>query len=718
MKRTISIALALVFALGMFVIPASANVYTVKSGDTLARIAQANNTTVEELVRLNSISNRNVIHVGQQLNLPGGSVNTGVGAMGPGMPETVVFPGGVAASTSIKYHGFGHDARGRLNPDGSGRSFNIVATYVLFDVDGRITDMQMDQYEIGSGWRVSGSSPNWTRTFSSWWQTNAAYTYDSANPAPGPRPSDPHTYERVRPNMFYNWPLQPTLEETLHWTDAQNTPGRLPGDTDARFPLQPVQTTTGYEFQQSALNWTTKREQGESYMMAAGSWVTQMDAFQRVFRGMTAWEVVEWYDLYTGSRGRPLPDDPDSLADIQKYGDLSDAERNMLRDVLASKATMSINDDHGNLVRAIKKAWDNKREVVNPGDVYTMGQGFHTSGRLNASTGYARSFNVVMANTLYDREGKIVDMIVDQLEVTPPYGSEFSTSHFNGWPGYAPTQGAAYTAWPIHYNTIQRFLDQVEAWETKRDKGESYMMTGGSWAYQMDAFQDAFRGMTAWEVVAWDEKFTDDVPNRGRVISKNLLDPSLADNATNRAMAAKYSALSDADQAYIDEVFASGATMSLTDDHGSILRAIVKTWEDKREVTFVPNPIGILPKAAAAPAAPVAAPAAAPAESGGTTATAPAASGGGAPRTVTGSSAGFGGANATVSVDLAADGAITAVRITASGTSGEPFHGQIMSSGLAAAFVRTNSSSPSDTVAGATVSANAVKAAVRAAIGR
>lgn len=43
--------------------------YTVKAGDTLSAIAKRYNTTVDALVRLNSIKNKNVIHVGQVIKL-------------------------------------------------------------------------------------------------------------------------------------------------------------------------------------------------------------------------------------------------------------------------------------------------------------------------------------------------------------------------------------------------------------------------------------------------------------------------------------------------------------------------------------------------------------------------------------------------------------------------------------------------------------------------
>lgn len=55
---------------------ASANsVYTVKSGDTLSEIADNNGTTIQDILNLNqSITNPNVISVGEQITLPGEQV--------------------------------------------------------------------------------------------------------------------------------------------------------------------------------------------------------------------------------------------------------------------------------------------------------------------------------------------------------------------------------------------------------------------------------------------------------------------------------------------------------------------------------------------------------------------------------------------------------------------------------------------------------------------
>jgi LysM repeat protein len=48
----------------------ASNTYDVKSGDTLSDIAVKNNTTVDELVKLNNIQDRNMINIGQKLNIP------------------------------------------------------------------------------------------------------------------------------------------------------------------------------------------------------------------------------------------------------------------------------------------------------------------------------------------------------------------------------------------------------------------------------------------------------------------------------------------------------------------------------------------------------------------------------------------------------------------------------------------------------------------------
>lgn len=50
--------------------PSGENLYEVQPGDTLYHIAQATDTTVEELIRLNNIRTPNLIYPGERLRLP------------------------------------------------------------------------------------------------------------------------------------------------------------------------------------------------------------------------------------------------------------------------------------------------------------------------------------------------------------------------------------------------------------------------------------------------------------------------------------------------------------------------------------------------------------------------------------------------------------------------------------------------------------------------
>ncbi|MCA9967832.1 MAG: LysM peptidoglycan-binding domain-containing protein, partial [Anaerolineales bacterium] len=97
-----SVILFVVIGMLMMVTAVSAATYIVQPGDTLTRIAQRFGTTVDTLVRNNNIPNPNLIHVGQQLEVPdngsgpaptptpppsgggGGSTGTGVYIVQPG----------------------------------------------------------------------------------------------------------------------------------------------------------------------------------------------------------------------------------------------------------------------------------------------------------------------------------------------------------------------------------------------------------------------------------------------------------------------------------------------------------------------------------------------------------------------------------------------------------------------------------------------------------
>lgn len=69
-KTSVKATFVSLSALALFLpVIASADSYTVKSGDTLSAIASANNTSVEKLAELNKISNVNLIQVGQVLEV-------------------------------------------------------------------------------------------------------------------------------------------------------------------------------------------------------------------------------------------------------------------------------------------------------------------------------------------------------------------------------------------------------------------------------------------------------------------------------------------------------------------------------------------------------------------------------------------------------------------------------------------------------------------------
>lgn len=75
------------------------NIYVVQVGDTLFRIAVRNRTTVAELQRLNSsITNQNLIFVGQRLNLPGPAAP---GTTAPAMATTSTTVPGNTTSTTL-----------------------------------------------------------------------------------------------------------------------------------------------------------------------------------------------------------------------------------------------------------------------------------------------------------------------------------------------------------------------------------------------------------------------------------------------------------------------------------------------------------------------------------------------------------------------------------------------------------------------------------------
>ncbi|WP_133960278.1 FMN-binding protein, partial [Halanaerobium saccharolyticum] len=129
------------------------------------------------------------------------------------------------------------------------------------------------------------------------------------------------------------------------------------------------------------------------------------------------------------------------------------------------------------------------------------------------------SFNEVYANVLFDEEGKIVFMHIDELEVaTPNYDGE-AMPHLSGFPGqggYNIDEDHDQEVEGKTPDTNEYFLSEIEKWKTKRERGEDYVMSSlGTWADQMDAYEELFVGMTVEEVEEWFNNYTDE---RGRPI--------------------------------------------------------------------------------------------------------------------------------------------------------------------------------------------------------
>lgn len=154
------------------------------------------------------------------------------------------------------------------------------------------------------------------------------------------------------------------------------------------------------------------------------------------------------------------------------------------------------------------------------------GMGMAATGRIGPGEGVT-SFNVVFAHGSFDEQGRVVTLDVDQLEVL--------SSQFDGFPADAEGQ--------------EKFLSQVSQWTTKGRKGDEYMLDSASWRQQMDAYEDMMTGKTMEEINAW--------------FAENF------DEATGKPSA--------------DSV--TGATMSLRDEHGDILTAIQRAWEDAQSRT-------------------------------------------------------------------------------------------------------------------------------------
>ncbi len=113
--------------------------------------------------------------------------------------------------------------------------------------------------------------------------------------------------------------------------------------------------------------WKTKRERGKDYgMNPRNEWDKQMNFYQEFFKGKTVAEIEAWFVKSTSDvNGRPLKEKSKNEKDKEKFNKLSDSEKKELVDLVAG-ATMSIKDSHGDILGAIKNAYENRVEVALP----------------------------------------------------------------------------------------------------------------------------------------------------------------------------------------------------------------------------------------------------------------------------------------------------------------------------------------------------------------
>ncbi len=434
--------------------------------------------------------------------------------------EAPAAPAEVAAAEA--YIGFGVDSTGRIGPGKDDKdvqvySFNEVYANVIFDKEGKVLFAYLDQLEVASPNYDGDGMPHF-----SGYPGQGGYNYD------------------------------------------ENHDGKIDS----------VLETDNDGFQAEIAQWATKRQRGDAYRMGTGTWSDQANRFAQLFVGKTVDEIDEWFAKYTSAKnGRPLKDGSKDEAEAAKYAALSDDEKAMLAD-LTSGATMSLNDSHGNILAAVRKAYDNRQPLT--AGAAAFGFGLDNSGRIGPGKddkeAQVYSFNQVFATSLFDTEGRLTYLHLDQLEVASPNYDGDGMPHFGGYPGQTPYNYDENHDGKVDGTlemTNENYLEQISAWATKRERGDAYRMGTGTWSQQADRFAQLFVGKTVDEIEDWFAKYTS--AKNGR---------PLKDGSKDEAEAAKYAALSDDEKAMLGDL-TTAATMSLNDGHGNILAAIRASFESQ-----------------------------------------------------------------------------------------------------------------------------------------
>lgn len=207
------------------------------------------------------------------------------------------------------------------------------------------------------------------------------------------------------------------------------------------------------------------------------------------------------------------------------------------------------------------------------------GLGVASSGRIGPGKDdqdvQVYSFNEVIAYVLFDDDGRIVDLEIDQLEVaTPNYDGEHMP-HLTGFPGqsYNADENHDEKVDDVWTQDDDTFLAQVESWLTKRERGDTYKLGSGTWTDEMDIFESFFTGKTTAEIDQWYAESCSDLNGR-----------PLNGSSQKDEDIAKRDKLTDAQKAELDAI--SGATMSLNDSHGNILESIDRAWTNAKDTSI------------------------------------------------------------------------------------------------------------------------------------
>lgn len=187
------------------------------------------------------------------------------------------------------------------------------------------------------------------------------------------------------------------------------------------------------------------------------------------------------------------------------------------------------------------------------------------------------SFNIAMADVLFDANGRIISAYIDGFEVATPNYDGASMPHFSGWPakeGYNITDHSTAKVTGVSVNTPESAAAEVKAWQTKRERGDAYEMNpANEWYKQMNFYQNWFVGKTVAEIRDWYNKNT---TAAGRPIKATTTKQDELD---------KLAKLTDAEKAVLADVV-SGATMSMSDAHGDFIGALEEAYANRAEVVI------------------------------------------------------------------------------------------------------------------------------------